>query len=93
MMNYIVVSYDICDDMRRNKVAEVLKDYGRRVQYSLFESQLDEKELEALLQEIKPLIDFKADKLRIYKICQACLRRTMGFGKGANDAKARFIVV
>lgn len=92
-MNYIVVSYDICDDTRRNKVAGVLKDYGRRVQYSLFESQLDEKELEALLKEIKPLIDSKEDKLRIYRICQACLRRTIGFGKGTNNAKAQFIVV
>ena len=35
-MHY-TVAYDITDDKRRNKVAKILKDFGKRVQYSVFE--------------------------------------------------------
>jgi CRISPR-associated protein Cas2 len=32
-----VVCYDVVDDRRRNRIFKLLKDYGRRVQYSVFE--------------------------------------------------------
>ena len=32
-----LVSYDISDDGRRRQAMEALKDFGRRVQYSVFE--------------------------------------------------------
>src|SRR6185436_13646804 len=38
----ILVSYDIPDDRRRTKLANALKDFGERVQYSVFEFLLDE---------------------------------------------------
>jgi CRISPR-associated endonuclease Cas2 len=36
----ILVSYDIPDDRRRTKLAHTLKDFGQRVQYSVFECLL-----------------------------------------------------
>ena len=38
---FVVVAYDIPDDRRRTRVAKVLEDYGDRVQYSVFEMNLD----------------------------------------------------
>ena len=35
-----VVAYDIRQDRRRNKVMNTLKDFGLRVQYSVFECEL-----------------------------------------------------
>ena len=32
-----LISYDVTDDARRRHVMEALKDFGRRVQYSVFE--------------------------------------------------------
>lgn len=32
-----VISYDIVDDRKRTKTVDTLKDYGRRVQKSVFE--------------------------------------------------------
>ena len=41
----IVVSYDVPDDRRRTRLAHILKDFGERVQYSVFECRLDERAL------------------------------------------------
>jgi CRISPR-associated protein Cas2 len=45
----IVVSYDILNDSRRTRLAHALKDFGERVQYSVFECRLDTEQLGKLL--------------------------------------------
>ncbi|MBE2235501.1 MAG: CRISPR-associated endonuclease Cas2, partial [Anaerolinea sp.] len=57
----IVVSYDVVNDRRRAKVHKMLKNFGTRVQYSVFECQLDAKELKRLQKRLRPLIDLKED--------------------------------
>jgi CRISPR-associated protein Cas2 len=42
---HFVIAYDIEQDRRRNKVMSALKDYGLRVQYSVFECDLDRARL------------------------------------------------
>ena len=37
-----LVCYDITSDRVRNKIVKTLEGYGRRVQYSVFECDLDE---------------------------------------------------
>ena len=49
---FIVISYDIEDDKLRTKLAKVLEGHGERVQYSVFECHLDEKQLRALEKRI-----------------------------------------
>jgi len=41
----IVVSYDIPDDRRRLQLSKALKDFGKRVQWSVFECHLDDRQL------------------------------------------------
>ena len=41
-----LVSYDISDDKRRRKVCKILEGYGYRVQYSVFECDLDDKKIQ-----------------------------------------------
>ena len=43
-MHY-TVAYDITDDKRRNRVAKILKDFGTRIQYSVFECNTDRRAL------------------------------------------------
>ena len=43
-MHY-TVAYDITDDKRRNRVAKILKDFGTRIQYSVFECDTDRRAL------------------------------------------------
>lgn len=62
------ISYDIPDDKRRLKIAKILLDYGPRVQYSVFEAQLDTAALEirfCLLLPYNVVSNYISDFLRV----------------------------
>lgn len=79
---FIVVSYDIVDDKRRNKIAKELENYGTRVQYSVFETILGEEKFKELLPNLNSLLDENEDSLRIYYLCESCLKKTKVYGVG-----------
>jgi CRISPR-associated protein Cas2 len=84
----IVVSYDVPDDRRRTRLAHTPKDFGERVQYSVFECRLDERAgQEALRLRITRLIDPAEDSLRIYRLCLECDRQleALGTAKRTDD--------
>ncbi|WP_105316822.1 CRISPR-associated endonuclease Cas2 [Thermus tenuipuniceus] len=68
MKRLYAIAYDIPDDNRRVKMANLLKSYGERVQLSVFECYLDEKLLEDLKLRARRLLDFSQDALRIYGV-------------------------
>ncbi len=81
-MRYLV-TYDIIDNKRRTKLAKSLKDFGDRVQYSVFECLLDSVLYEAMVSRIKKIINEDEDGVRIYPICRRCEDgcRIIGLGK------------
>lgn len=70
-----VVCYDVVDDRRRNRIFKLLKDYGRRVQYSVFEVECDEKSWIQLEFRLSALLS-EEDSLCVYTLCQSCTHRT-----------------
>lgn len=91
-MGYVVISYDVSDDGKRHKVASTLEDYGKRVQYSVFECTLDEKGLDELLERLKSLVESE-DSIRAYRICRSCLRRVIVLGRSDLAEQPGFFVV
>ena len=83
----IVVSYDVPDDRRRTRLAHTLKDFGERVQYSVFECHLDERALETLRVRISRLLNFEEDSVRIYRLCKECdrLLEVLGTAQRTDD--------
>jgi CRISPR-associated protein Cas2 len=77
----IVVSYDILDDRRRRRLAQALKDWGDRVQLSVFECLLEADDLEKLRARILTLIDLDEDNVRIYALCATCRDKVTVHGK------------
>ena len=69
---FYLLTYDIPDDRRRTKLARLLESLGERVQYSVFEAHLNEKELVKLLAKSAKILDEGEDSLRVYVLCQAC---------------------
>lgn len=69
-----VVAYDIVDDGTRTQIADELANWGHRVQYSVFECDLDDRRTMILKERLARLIAAK-DSIRIYRICQACRPR------------------
>lgn len=73
--DFYVISYDIQDDKRRNKVHKTLKNFGQRIQYSVFECTLDKRQFLRLKDQLERLIDSKMDSLVFYLLCHSCLKR------------------
>jgi CRISPR-associated protein Cas2 len=76
----IIVSYDIVDDKRRTKLAKRLCDFGKRVQYSVFECDLSKEQLKDMTEKALKQIDQEEDSLRIYRICNTCANEILSYG-------------
>ena len=84
---FYLVSYDIPDDRRRTRLAKTLKDYGGRVQYSVFECLLNQELFDKMIERIETIIMEAEDSVRIYGLCANCERviKVIGTGEVSHD--------
>jgi CRISPR-associated protein Cas2 len=84
---FTVISYDVVSDKRRTKVFKLLKGYGTHVQYSVFECDLDARQLIKIERELRALIDRHTDSVRLYQLDAAAVRRVhiLGIGHVSRD--------
>lgn len=75
------VSYDIQDNRRRVKLAKLLLRFGKRVQKSVFEIQLSDKELPVLVRQIERIIKEEKDSVRIYRLPVQAARASLWLGR------------
>jgi len=80
---YVVVSYDITDDRKRYRLAKLLKDYGRRVQKSVFECRVDQRHFLKMKGAAEKIIDQDNDSIRYYFLCERCQAHIQISGWGA----------
>ena len=67
-----IVAYDIRDSRRLKKLARLCLDYGVRVQYSIFEFDLEPGPMQDFLRELEAIIDVSCDRVMIVPVCAAC---------------------
>ena len=63
-----LICYDIVDDKRLRKVHKLLSTMAMPVQYSVFEAELSNAQLQQLKEQLLPCIKSDADKLTIYRL-------------------------
>lgn len=80
---FVVISYDISDDRRRTKVKNTLQDYGRRVQFSVFECRLTGRQLQTLRRRLASLVREPTDSVRFYFLSVDDVGRTVVLGAGS----------
>lgn len=68
-----LVAYDVANARRLRKVSEVCKDYGLRIEYSVFECDLEEQVFQTFWSRLLELIDPEEDRLISYRICAGCV--------------------
>lgn len=90
---YVMVSYDIVDNKRRTRLMKFLKEFGERVQQSVFECDLDETLYETMKYGVEGIIDKRADRVRYYPLCKGCLRRVLISGWGEVKPDEGFTIV
>ena len=81
----VLVTYDVKTDTpegrrRLRAVARVCEDWGQRVQYSVFECDLDPAQWTALRARLIGLIDPAQDSLRFYMLGREWRRRVEHVG-------------
>jgi CRISPR-associated protein Cas2 len=73
---YLVVSYDIHDDKRRNRIHKVLKNFGDRIQFSVFECDLTKEQILRMQHALERIIkEDDQDSVRFYHLCDSCQRK------------------
>jgi CRISPR-associated protein Cas2 len=82
----ILVTYDVSTETsqgrrRLRRVAKVCKNYGQRVQKSVFECKVDQAGVEALQRQLRKEIDEQEDNLRFYRLTEPLDRNILEFGK------------
>ncbi|MBK8455547.1 MAG: CRISPR-associated endonuclease Cas2 [Thiofilum sp.] len=82
----ILVSYDVSTETaagrkRLRRVAKACKNYGQRVQKSVFECKVDAATYELLKDAVLKEISLTEDNLRIYRLTEPLSKNVQEFGK------------
>ncbi|MBN2343928.1 MAG: CRISPR-associated endonuclease Cas2 [Deltaproteobacteria bacterium] len=82
----VVVSYDVCTETaagrkRLRQISKEVLDYGNRVQYSVYECDLEPAQWEKLKSRLLKLYDPKEDSLRFYFLGKHWRRRLEHHGQ------------
>jgi CRISPR-associated protein Cas2 len=89
----IIVTYDIPDDKRRNRIHKELKNFGQWVQYSVFECDLDDRQLQRLRHRLERLMDQREDSIFFYRVCAACAAHVDRLGTLTRLTQSQSLIV
>lgn len=91
-VNDYAVVYDISSDLERGRVDRILKDYGFRVQKSVFECRLKKQERTELIGKLEEL-NIKTGFIKLYRLEFATRQVSIGVRNGADiDGGSAFII-
>ena len=77
---FYLVCYDIVNNRSRHQVSKLLEAYGLRVQKSVFECVLDEKQQENLQKRLLKLLNKQEDQIRFYPLSANCRGKVVVLG-------------
>ena len=90
---FVMISYDVGDDSKRSKLMKLLKDYGTRVQKSVFECNLSPEIFKYVKHSVEKIINKRKDRVRYYKMCGGCHDKVeiSGWGEVTEDEEFHVI--
>jgi CRISPR-associated protein Cas2 len=71
-----LICYDVRDPKRYRNLYKLMKGVGRRIQYSIFRSRLDDRQVEELRWKLAKVLD-PADRLLVVDLCPTCASRAI----------------
>ena len=92
----IIISYDIINSSKRNRIVRILREYGTRVQKSVFECDVSEKDrldIFSRLSQVMESLEEVKDSIRFYKVCEKCLSQTRIIGTGKIEERPEYIII
>ena len=94
----VLVTYDVAvssagGQRRLRRVAKACRNFGQRVQFSVFEIEVDSAQWTALRCQLETIVDLKQDSLRYYFLGANWQRRVIHVGaKPVDDLNAPLII-
>lgn len=88
-----IVAYDITDEKRLRRVAQLCEDYGVRVQYSVFECRLEADRFDDFWLALQGLLKPDEDRAVAYKVCARCAREIRAAGTQITPEKVVAYVI
>ncbi|MCF6267776.1 MAG: CRISPR-associated endonuclease Cas2 [Desulfuromusa sp.] len=68
----MLITYDIANGRRLQRVAKVMLDYGLRVQRSIFEADVSLAQFRELRDRTEAEMDFLEDGVKYFPLCKQC---------------------
>ena len=95
---YILITYDVdtvskTGQKRLRQVAKACKDYGQRVQNSVFECELSEAQFVTLKNKIFDMMDMQLDSVRIYILSSKSHGRILSMGKSTSYDVSEVVII
>ena len=90
---FLMIAFDITQNHRRYRVVRALRDYGERVQKSVFECWLRPLERRALLARLDRLIDPETDRLHVFELPESDVARIEVLGVGDVTRDSDYLVI
>lgn len=87
------VCYDIADDRRRQRLSDVLLDFGTRVQESVFQCLIEPSLAEEMLARIRRTIEENSDKVHVLAFCDACAGRVVLYGIARQASDPEYLIL
>ncbi len=91
----VLIAYDISDNKRLRKVAKFLLGYGNRLQYSIFELDINLMQYQDIQKRLKTMINEKEDRVTYIPLCAQCEKKieTIGAKLSENYLETDFILL
>jgi CRISPR-associated protein Cas2 len=83
-----IVSYDFSSDYKRAKFAKFLKQFGDKIQYSVYKIKNSPRLLKLVLAEVNKryVKEFdKTDNILIFYLCDACIKKIKKYGSAIHE--------
>lgn len=86
----IIIAYDFTSNKRRNKFSKFLKQYGEKIQYSVYQIKNSQRLLNIIMVEIENnYVKYfeNTDSILIFQICNTCIGKVKKYGSSSNQDK------
>lgn len=77
----MIVAYDITDSKRLQRIAKIMKDYGLRVQKSIFEVEVHDRQFAVMKWRVEAEMDLTKDGVKYFSLCDRCCDTVITYGR------------
>lgn len=90
----MVVAYDIANPRRLQRIAKVMKDYGLRVQKSIFEVEVTPYQFAEMRRRAEAEMVAEEDGVKFFPLCGRCCDTVLTYGRYVKtEESGRYLVV